>query len=375
MTVKKVFAPKCLQGRPYYLTHDKFVRPCCYFTDHGWEPNAPEMEGGVGSNEWPIHHVKWLRDPKTNLNNYKNVNEVFETKHYRDFFSSLQKPIQNEEDLKRLPKRCIKKCYTARPEDLSVMSKYVQGSQINWAPASIKVEDPYYDTGVFKGSRKIQIDVTHRCRLGCPKCSRFISHGPNEGQRRQVLKDEFTVEDIVKIVGDGWQYRNYNFCGSIGDPIYNPHYINIIKYIREHSKSRSLHIQTHTNGSGKTAEWWREFFSVMNPNRDEVVFGVDGLKDTAHLYRKYIRFDDSIEAMKIGAEMGFKLNQWQFIVFKFNQHQVEEAQKLAKDIGIRFFVVKSDRWTEPDDPKSKWVDPLRPDKKWLPKDYIERVGL
>ena len=113
----------------------------------------------------------------------------------------------------------------------------------------------------------------------------------------------------------------------------------------------------------------------MNPNRDEVVFGVDGLKDTAHLYRKYIRFDDSIEAMKIGAEMGFKLNQWQFIVFKFNQHQVEEAQQLAKDIGIRFFVVKSDRWTEPDDPKSNWVDPLRPDKKWLPEDYIQRMGL
>ena len=68
--MKKVFAPKCLRGRPYYVTHDKFVRPCCYFVDHGWEPNAPKDESPKGEKLWPIHDVKWLRDPKTNLKNY-----------------------------------------------------------------------------------------------------------------------------------------------------------------------------------------------------------------------------------------------------------------------------------------------------------------
>jgi len=371
MTTKKVFAPKCLQGRPYYITHDKFVRPCCYFTDHGWEANSPPMEGGDGANEWPIHHVKWLRDPQTNLNNYKNINEIFETKLYKNFFASLQKPIISDEDLKKLPKRCIKKCYTARPQDLSTMDKHTQRGQRTIGAK--KVEDPYYVNGEFNGVHKIQIDITHRCRLGCPKCSRFISHGPDKGQRRQVLKDEFTVEDIAKIVGNGWQYRNYNFCGSIGDAIYNPHFIDIVKYIKKYSKFKTLHLMLHTNGSGKKADWWRELYSTMNPNRDEVIFGVDGLKDTAHLYRRYIRFEESLEAMKIGAEMGFRCNQWQFIVFKFNQHQVEEARQLAKDIGIRFFVVKSERWEN--DEEGKLNDPMMPDKKWLPKEFVERMGL
>ena len=83
----KVWAPKCMRGRPYYITHDKFVRPCCYFTVLGWESNAPEWEGGRGDYEWPIHLVKWLRDPQTNLNNHDSVGSVFETDIYKKFFA------------------------------------------------------------------------------------------------------------------------------------------------------------------------------------------------------------------------------------------------------------------------------------------------
>jgi len=369
---KKVFAPKCLQGRPYYLTHDKFVRPCCYFSDHGWEPNSPPMEGGRGPNEWPINHVKWLRDSVTNLNNYNNINEVFESTLYKNFFKSLQKPIVDD-DVSHLPKRCLHKCYTERPNSLGTQAKYKTdaetGNTSRLKDGAWNIRDPYLNVdGVFKGSRKIQLDATHRCRLGCPKCSRFISDGPNKGQRREVLQDELTVDDIAKIVGDGMQYRNYDFCGSVGDAIYNPQFIDIVKYIRKHTKDPSLQIYLHTNGSGKKAEWWKELYSALDPVHDEIIFGVDGLEDTAHLYRKYIRFNESIEAMRLGAEYGFTRSSWQFIVFKFNEHQVEDAKKLANEIGIRLVLVKSDRWEGIN-------DPLMPSKEWLPEHIIERFGL
>ncbi len=372
----KVWAPKCLQGRPYYLTHDKFVRPCCYFTDHGWEPNAPKWEGGRKENEWPINHVDWLRDPQTNLSNHDSVESVFETDLYRKFFASLQKPVLTDEDIQKLPKRCVKKCYTRRPKDLSTSEKFTEIKDGDLKQKIVKaktITNPYDKDNKFEGHNKIQIDITHRCRLGCSKCSRFITHGPNVGQRREVLMDEVNVEDIAKVVGDGKQFKNYNFCGSIGDAIYNPHFIDIVKYIRTNSKVEHLHLMLHTNGSGKSEQWWRDLYGAMDPEVDEVIFGVDGLKDTAHMYRKYARFDDSILAMKIGAEMGFKKNQWQFIVFKFNQHQVEEAEQLAKDIGIKFFVIKSERWTFDDD--GKLNDPHMPDKKWLPEDFVKRMGL
>ena len=44
--------------------------------------------------------------------------------------------------------------------------------------------------------------------------------------------------------------------------------------------------------SGKTEKWWRELYSMLDRKRF-VVFGVDGLKDTAHMYRKFAKFDDS----------------------------------------------------------------------------------
>ena len=115
--MKKVFAPKCLRGRPYYVTHDKFVRPCCYFVDHGWEPNSPKDESPKGEKLWPIHDVKWLRDPKTNLKNYKHIDDVFETKLYRDFYDSLLDAVDTGH-IDNLPKRCINKCYTTNPESL-----------------------------------------------------------------------------------------------------------------------------------------------------------------------------------------------------------------------------------------------------------------
>ena len=96
-------------------------------------------------------------------------------------------------------------------------------------------------------------------------------------------------------------------------------------------KSEGQEIWLHTNGSGKTEKWWRELYSMLDPERDRVVYGVDGLNDTAHMYRKFAKFDDSITAMKIGAEYGMRLNEWQFIVFKFNQHQVQQARQMAKE--------------------------------------------
>ncbi len=362
--MKKVFAPKCLRGRPYYVTHDKFVRPCCYFVDHGWEPNAPKDESPKGEKLWPIHDVKWLRDPKTNLKNYKHIDDVFKTKLYRDFYDSLLDAVDTGH-IDNLPKRCINKCYTNNPQSLSSQDKTnISGKDIT--PRSWDLRNPY-DNDQFVGSRKIQLDLTHRCRLGCPTCMRFILDGPNKGERRQVVNDEFTVEDIAKIVGDGTKYRSYNFCGSIGDAIYTPQFMEIVKYIIDNSKDPKLSIVIHTNGSGKKAEWWKELYSLLRPKHDQVIFGVDGLEDTAPLYRKFINFNESFEAMKMGAEFGFKNNQWQYIVFKFNQHQVYEAEALAKKTGIDFLVVKSDRF--------KKDDPHMPDKKWLPEDFVKRMEL
>ena len=49
-------------------------------------------------------------------------------------------------------------------------------------------------------------------------------------------------------------------------------------------KQSQKELRIATNGSGKKLEWWEKVFNHLD-NRDRVCFGLDGLQDTAHLYR------------------------------------------------------------------------------------------
>ena len=56
-----------------------------------------------------------------------------------------------------------------------------------------------------------------------------------------------------------------------------------------------------------------------------VVFGIDGLEDTSHIYRVNTSFKKVIENAEAFIKQG-GLGTWQFIVFKHNVHQLESAK-------------------------------------------------
>ena len=76
--------------------------------------------------------------------------------------------------------------------------------------------------------------------------------------------------------------------------------------------------------------------SILN---GAVYFALDGLKDTNHLYRRGVDFDKVIENAKSFMAAGGTAH-WAYIVFKHNQHQVEEARLLAAELGFTDFNVK-----------------------------------
>lgn len=196
-------------------------------------------------------------------------------------------------------------------------------------------------------SEKVHFELTRRCLLECPKCPRTDLKGNMQITDLPV--------DIVKSVIQTGKYKKALLSGNLGDPLYHPQLIDIIKFFNE---QRVFFIMA-TNGSGKKLDWWKNFYNSYTDGK--IVFGVDGLKDTAHLYRKNINFDDSMSAMKLGAQMGKQIV-WQFIPFSFNEHQVEAAQALADTHGITFKLRLSDRWND--------ADPLRPKNPQL---YMEQT--
>lgn len=194
---------------------------------------------------------------------------------------------------------------------------------------------------------KIHLEITRRCPIECPKCPRTIEKGTysaNTDISLTMLKNTFN--DV---------YFDLIICsGNLGDPIYHPDFINVVKYLQ--TKCDILKI--HTNGSGKSVKWWKEYFKVLREG-DRTVFGLDGLKDTNQLYRKNQDWDSVFKALKQGVICNRKVI-WQWIPFKHNEHQISEAKLLAKRNKIQFLLLKSHRWEQ--------NDPFRPTNKDL---YIE----
>ena len=69
------------------------------------------------------------------------------------------------------------------------------------------------------------------------------------------------------------------------------------------------------------------------------MFGIDGLEDTNHIYRQGTVFKQIIRNVKAFIQAGGRA-QWDFIVFKHNEHQVEKAGELSKKLGFEIFSIK-----------------------------------
>lgn len=205
--------------------------------------------------------------------------------------------------------------------------------------------EPLYAS--YKDITAMHLELTTRCNAACPMCPRHINNGG--GLNPNLELDEISLEQFKTWFPPDFiqQLRRVYACGNYGDPIAAKDTLEIYKYIREHNDKVALVI--HTNGSARSTSWWKELASVMNGGdggrrQDYVVFSVDGLEDTNHLYRRNTNFKKILENMRAYTSAGGKAR-WDYIVFQHNEHQVEEAKRLAHEMGFTFFnIKKTTRW-------------------------------
>ena len=84
------------------------------------------------------------------------------------------------------------------------------------------------------------------------------------------------------------QLRQLLLCGNYGDPMTAPELIPILRYFRELNPTAS--ISMNTNAGGRDKKFWEDLSDVIG-RAGAVIFSVDGLKDTNHLYRQNVRWD------------------------------------------------------------------------------------
>jgi MoaA/NifB/PqqE/SkfB family radical SAM enzyme len=181
----------------------------------------------------------------------------------------------------------------------------------------------------FETIDEYQIEITSYCNAACPQCPRNLNgHGinpymPLSHLDRKILDQTFTTELCQRL-------RQVFFCGSYGDPIMHPDFLDILKDFR--NKNPTLWLYIHTNGGVHDSAYWAEIANIMN-GYGQIDFGIDGLEDTLHLYRRNVKYHKVIDNARSFIQAGGRA-QWNFIVFQHNQHQVEAVQQLGKALGF-----------------------------------------
>ena len=184
----------------------------------------------------------------------------------------------------------------------------------------------------------LNIDITHRCALECPRCQRQTQFR-DRGQK--VYGVDISLEDIKKLAA---HYKCFDFCGQLSDPVHHPKFIEILAYL----KSVNVKCYVHNASSAKSLDW---YIKAWKANTSATwIFGIDGLPNESHKYRVN---QNGEKLFKIMCESKKYLNTrsvWQYIIFNYNEDHLEEAKKMADEHDLFFIQKQSSRWLSHEDP-------------------------
>jgi len=203
---------------------------------------------------------------------------------------------------------------------------------------------------------RIQIELTNYCNAACPQCERFhlkeLSEIRPEDRWEENANFDLSLNDTYislkeikeTFVKGRWKHLDdIHYCGNVDEPVINPDIIEIIKHMDTLAPNIKMHIAT--NGGIRSVEFWKELgeLSASMNERLMVVWGIDGLEDTNHLYRKNVEWSRLRENWRAYISAGGRAK-WQFIVFNWNKHQLNEVKSYSESENFnRFHIIQSVR--------------------------------
>jgi len=194
----------------------------------------------------------------------------------------------------------------------------------------------YYAFNISKGSFApiyAKIETTDCCNLRCRYCH------DEKTKRLNVFLDFNIYKDIID------SYKNYLLEVSLydqGEPLIDP---NIISYI-EYAKKNNIGTIISTNLSMELSD--DKIDKIINSGTDYIQVAIDGV--TQSVYETY-RVGGNLERVLFNLERLIKqknkynlkrpIIEWQMIDFSHNKGEQEQAKKLAEEMGVDRFYLKS----------------------------------
>ena len=174
----------------------------------------------------------------------------------------------------------------------------------------------------------INLDISNRCTNRCPGCARE--------KFKHVPGSDITLSDMEKITDF---FEAITFCGQVSDPTLHPNFHELLAICIK--KNRKVVVQTAV--AVKPKIWWTKSFLMSMGRNVEWIFAIDGLPKDSNTYRVNQDGEKLYDIMLRCASFGVN-TQWQYIIFNYNEKDVETCKTIANNHGIKFLQITSGRW-------------------------------
>ncbi len=178
----------------------------------------------------------------------------------------------------------------------------------------------------------IGIEPTTACNLRCPQC---ISGLRAFKRPTGNLKPQTFRKILKNFPPETWSLLFF----FQGEPYINPYFTDLVKL----AKQRKFFTVASTNGHFLSPENARK---TVNAKLDYLIISLDGTSQEIYeIYRREGNYAKVLEGiqnlLQARGKKRHPIIELQFIVFKHNEHQVQEFIALAKKLGIDRISVKS----------------------------------
>ena len=172
----------------------------------------------------------------------------------------------------------------------------------------------------------VSVEPTTSCNLHCPEC-------PSGKRIFTRPTGSLTVDLFLTIINEIKSSIVYLTLYFQGEPYLNHHFFTFVKEARK----RNIYVATSTNGHFLDKEIAKK---TIESGLNRLIISFDGAKqETYEMYRKGGNLEKVKEGIKnlVEARNEGKNTIYiilQFIVFKFNEEEINDIKALAKDLGV-----------------------------------------
>jgi MoaA/NifB/PqqE/SkfB family radical SAM enzyme len=196
----------------------------------------------------------------------------------------------------------------------------------------------------------LYLEPLYYCNLACPLCDRQAFPEARTGRAGRLSMD--ILDKLLDEVGD-YLFQCQIF--GLGEPTLD---WPLTQRIVEKCHSRRLFTLVSTNCTLITSAMADHI--VQSP-LDYLVCAIDGVSQLAYeKYRMKGRVEDAMNGLRHILDSRRRLRsrltvEWQFLVHRHNEHEVEEARRIAQELGvfIRFSPLRG--WEDEPDLREYWL--------------------